>query len=351
MKRFFAATLMAAFAAGCFVEPCQAGPKAPKTMTTPDEAERNITLIEGYEGMSPCWYEIEEKKSAKKLGPIEDMAANVTNPCQWHSNDYKIAMSPDGASLAVIDNYGRINIFDTSTDTYRYSIGVPRGYTGKPDRIVWGSDNFIYLSSARPSKRWKITPEEDPSVEPLLSPFGSLVYIDYMKAPAMANENKLMVYESNDKLKMKGIALTDKQYDFDGFMNYTPAGKYIYYAKTRDRNIANTQIWRYDMSDGSSKLILGGQEHGWCLPSVSPDGKRLAVVADSYDPVTKRRNLDIFVCNADGSGLRQLTYHPADDTLPVWDKTGRFLYFISHRGLDYTKKYEVLARLFKLAVD
>ena len=47
-------------------------------------------------------------------------------------------------------------------------------------------------------------------------------------------------------------------------------------------------------------------------PTWSPDGARIAFVTG------RDGNDEIYIMNADGSGLRNLTQHPADDWSPAW---------------------------------
>ena len=57
----------------------------------------------------------------------------------------------------------------------------------------------------------------------------------------------------------------------------------------------------------------------------SPDGKRIAFTSDrSGDP-------EIYVANADGSGLRQLTDTPGRDAHPSWSRDGKAILFQSPR--------------------
>ena len=60
-------------------------------------------------------------------------------------------------------------------------------------------------------------------------------------------------------------------------------------------------------------------------PAVSPDGTRLAFARNSGD------NIDIWICQIDGSGARRLTDHPARDASPAWSPDGRTVAFVSKR--------------------
>jgi TolB protein len=56
-------------------------------------------------------------------------------------------------------------------------------------------------------------------------------------------------------------------------------------------------------------------------PSWSPDGKQIAFVGN-----VEPDNPDIFIMNADGSGLRRLTAFPGDDSHPHWAANGRIVF-------------------------
>jgi len=61
-------------------------------------------------------------------------------------------------------------------------------------------------------------------------------------------------------------------------------------------------------------------------PALSPDGSKIVFMSKRED------NWDIYVTNADGSGLNRLTTDPARDGLPVWSPDGNAIAFVSDRG-------------------
>ena len=71
---------------------------------------------------------------------------------------------------------------------------------------------------------------------------------------------------------------------------------------------------------GSPEWIVGGPQH-WVGAKVSRDGRRLALVRWSNQQ-------DLFVMNAHGTSLRQLTGDPAGTRCPDWSADSRFLAFV-----------------------
>lgn len=84
-------------------------------------------------------------------------------------------------------------------------------------------------------------------------------------------------------------------------------------------------IYLADLASGrKSPVVTSGSLNS--SPSFSPDGQRIAFARSLGS------NVEIFVCDRDGSGLRQLTYSSAIDTNPAWSPSGREIAFTSSRG-------------------
>jgi Tol biopolymer transport system component len=61
-------------------------------------------------------------------------------------------------------------------------------------------------------------------------------------------------------------------------------------------------------------------------PAWSPDGQRIAFASD------RDGDWDVYIMNADGSGLRRMTANPSTDAQPVWLPDGQHIAFRSDRG-------------------
>lgn len=102
----------------------------------------------------------------------------------------------------------------------------------------------------------------------------------------------------------------------------------------RASTTGKNEIWKVNYETGIEECIVSNPEHSYSSPIVSPDGKWILFVGDSYidNGNFTYPNTDIFVCRIDGTDLMQLTYHAADDLSPIWSADGKQIYFISQRG-------------------
>jgi dipeptidyl aminopeptidase/acylaminoacyl peptidase len=67
-------------------------------------------------------------------------------------------------------------------------------------------------------------------------------------------------------------------------------------------------------------------------PVVSPDGKQVAFTVRTTDVDANRGRTDVWLAQADGSSVKQLTTHPENDGDPQWSADGAWIYFTSSRA-------------------
>ena len=114
--------------------------------------------------------------------------------------------------------------------------------------------------------------------------------------------------------------LTDNDAD-DYSLRWSPDGRRIAFMSERD---GNHEIYVMN-ADGSGVTRLTHNDAADGQPIWSPDGRRIAF--DSYRAGT----LEIYVMNADGSGVTRLTDNDAYDYGPSWSPDGRRIAFMSYR--------------------
>ena len=99
------------------------------------------------------------------------------------------------------------------------------------------------------------------------------------------------------------------------------AGSIVYESHRDDR----VNIHRYD-AGAASPVALTTHRATDQRPRWSPDGSRVAFHSDL------RGNNDVYVINADGSGLERITDHGGDDSDPDWMPDGRLLFSSDRDG-------------------
>ncbi|HDZ10675.1 MAG TPA: S9 family peptidase, partial [Bacteroidetes bacterium] len=66
-------------------------------------------------------------------------------------------------------------------------------------------------------------------------------------------------------------------------------------------------------------------------PRISPDGSKITFTVTSYFLHKGKHNTEIYLMNADGSQIHQMTNNPAADYAPRWSPDGKSILFISTR--------------------
>ena len=115
------------------------------------------------------------------------------------------------------------------------------------------------------------------------------------------------------------------------YPSYSPDGTKIVFRGDHDRvdHSGDEELYLMD-ADGTNVAQLTSNDVFDSAPAFSPDGTMLAFESarDSGDAL----RLDIYVMNSDGSDVRRLTADPAHDEGPVWSPDGTKIAFTSERG-------------------
>jgi len=92
------------------------------------------------------------------------------------------------------------------------------------------------------------------------------------------------------------------------------------------------QIWKMTI-EGASVTQLSTNED-FCVrdPMWSPNGKWIVYSSNENIDYNKHRNYDIWLMAADGTRRMQLTTNGSMDILPLFDRTGEHILFVSNRG-------------------
>ncbi|MEE4204396.1 MAG: S41 family peptidase, partial [Halieaceae bacterium] len=120
----------------------------------------------------------------------------------------------------------------------------------------------------------------------------------------------------------------------------SPDGKHILFA-------AHGDLWRVSADGGAATpLTIDSSWEGY--PVWSRDGKRIAFASDRFG------DLDVFVMNADGSDLKRLTHHDANDYPSDFSPDGAKVLFSSARQDSVDSSYfptGALPELYEVAVS
>ncbi|MBR5640225.1 MAG: PD40 domain-containing protein [Muribaculaceae bacterium] len=264
---------------------------------------------------------------------LSSMGVNKSSKIQW--DPYRrLAVSPDGAELAYLTYEGK-NIDDNTIFNIMIrnsSKGAPTQRTFRNIRsLSWGNDGRLYSSDFSDGKYFQLV-SVDSHVGNLVR---QLTSNNNDHDPILSNDGRMLFFERLDKsgpsiwsYDLKTSALTVCAAGF----NPCPVGDgHDMFVCVRNNTAGYSELWLINYTLGQETLILSDKEHSFTNPDVSPDGEWIVCQGNTTSSIKKRKNLDIFAVRIDGSGLIQLTHHPAHDCCPVFSKDGNYVYFISTR--------------------
>lgn len=151
------------------------------------------------------------------------------------------------------------------------------------------------------------------------------------KVTYRAEEGKAMEIGVSDFDGHNAIAVTHDNSLVNGPC-WMPGKRTLFYASWKN---GPTQILQHDLNTGERHPFAKYPGANYA-PAVSPDGRHVAMV------LNKGGSPDLYVCDIDGSNLRQLTRTREEESSPCWSPDGRQICYVVRRGR---------AGLYKISVN
>jgi TolB protein len=98
---------------------------------------------------------------------------------------------------------------------------------------------------------------------------------------------------------------------------WVPGRLALYYTSYK---LSAPDIFYHDLSSGERRVFAGYPGLNTSA-AVSPDGSRVAMI------LSRNGDPNVWVCDANGSNLKQLTFTHADDSCPCWSPDGQWICF------------------------
>lgn len=173
----------------------------------------------------------------------------------------------------------------------------------------------IWVMSADGSDQHRVTNSSGTNYFPTWSPDGSRIAF---RSDRDGNPDIYSMRADGSDVKR---LTNDPSIDFSP--NWGADGRIVFVSNRTTGG--KSSLWVMN-GDGSDQHRLTPRDFVWneTSPVWSPDGKRILFQADRDVPAGNR---EIYVMNADSTGLKRLTRYPGQDNWPTWSPDGRQIAF------------------------
>lgn len=132
-----------------------------------------------------------------------------------------------------------------------------------------------------------------------------------------------------DLTTLEVTPLTEPGDPGDAEPDWSPDGRTIVFVSGRNRG-HNFEIFAMNADGSNPRVLLPTEGNMMNLsPRFSPDGKKIAFHTN------RDGNMEIYIADADGSNLVNLTKSPYNEAAPSWSPDGKQIVFASDRGGSY----------------
>jgi Tol biopolymer transport system component len=200
------------------------------------------------------------------------------------------------------------------------------------DLTYWGADRFRLAAVPAAGGLARQLTKGPYDAMPTISPDGRRIAFVRL---TRTNEGSTVSLYTIDRLGRHAARLLSDGLDISPA--WSPDGKTIAFSRLADPSLPIDQATLYLAdADGSHVRALGPAPVMGVSPAWSPDGRRIAFVsfADHNGPSCPADDScppsgEIYVVDADGTGLTRLTTSEADDEHPTWSPDGSRIAFAS----------------------
>ncbi len=112
---------------------------------------------------------------------------------------------------------------------------------------------------------------------------------------------------------------------------WVPGRRVLLYTSWKN---GDAQIFEHDLSTGA-RTIFARYPGSSFSPEVSADGQKVAMI------LSKSGSPNVYVCNLDGGGLKQLTHTRDEASCPCWSPDGREICYADRHGRSSLRKVSV----------
>ena len=232
-------------------------------------------------------------------------------------------MNADGTGVVQLtDNFAQVEDPAWSPDGRRIAFSSNRDSAHGNSYEI---DHEIYVMNADGTGVVQLTDNSDGDGRPAWSPDGRRIAFNSNRD----GDREIYVMNADGR---SVVQLTDNS-GFAGSGTWSPAGSGTWSPDGRriaffsDRD-GDTEIYVMN-ADGTGVVQITHNSDADAAPAWSPDGRRIAFVSD------RDGDWEIYVMNADGTGVVQLTDISDGNGMPAWSPDGRRIAFISYRDGDW----------------